>query len=201
MISASFKLSRKLPVTRHSLKRLRKVSAEVLQLTFNILGGIVFLLVAFLVSIFRISFSCQKLIWVGTTKSVWFCNLLFIIKMLGWNLYLQIVLSTGSERLSESLLIIYLFLLIFKFETAFLKKVFNSSATFWSSCNNSLSSTNCTFEKLFPLFEKKGFQKKVYYVSQMMDLDYWKFFFLFFYSWLEKLFCFLKAFKDFSLRL
>ena len=38
--------------------------------------------------------------------------------MLGWNLYLQIALSTGSERLPESLFIIYVFSFIFKFKTA-----------------------------------------------------------------------------------
>ena len=48
--------------------------------------------------------------------------------VLGWNLYSQIALSTGSKRLPESWFVTYVFSFIFKFETAFLQKVFNSSA-------------------------------------------------------------------------
>ena len=117
-------------------------------------------------------------------KSFWFSNLLLISKMLGWNLYLQITLSTGSEKLTKLWLIIYMFPFIFKFETAFLEKVFNSSAIFWSSCNNSLSLTSCILEPRSPLFEKKGltvFQRSLL-LSQMMDLDYWAFFLFLFYT-------------------
>ena len=50
--------------------------------------------------------------------------------MLGWNLYLQIALTNGSNRLPESYFIIYVFSFTVKFGTVFLKKVFNSSAIF-----------------------------------------------------------------------
>ena len=56
--------------------------------------------------------------------------------MLGWNLYLEIDLSAGSERLPELWFIIYVFSVIFQFETVFLQKVFNSSEMFSSPCNN-----------------------------------------------------------------
>ena len=51
VISASFKLSGKRSVIKHSLKRFCKVSGEFLQFTFNVLDGIVrivFLVVALL---------------------------------------------------------------------------------------------------------------------------------------------------------
>ena len=48
VISISFKLSKKLPVIRHSLKRQFKVFTKVLQLNFNILAGVFFLVVTFL---------------------------------------------------------------------------------------------------------------------------------------------------------
>ena len=41
VISASFKLSGKLPFIKHSLKRLCKVCTEAVQHSFNILGGVV----------------------------------------------------------------------------------------------------------------------------------------------------------------
>ena len=84
MISASFKLSGKLSVIRHLLKRSCKVSGEVLQLIFNILGGIVFLVVAFLRSIFWISFSMPNFdVGWKEKKGVWFSNLLLIEECLG----------------------------------------------------------------------------------------------------------------------
>ena len=49
-----------------------------------------------------------------------------------------------------------MFSFIFKFETAFLKKAFNSSAIFWSSYNNLLPSTSCISEPWSYLFEKKA---------------------------------------------
>ena len=52
--------SGKWPVIRHSLKRFCKVSEDVLQLTFNILGGTMFLVVAFLRSIFYNFFSMSN---------------------------------------------------------------------------------------------------------------------------------------------
>lgn len=50
MISASFKLSEKLLLVKHSLKKFVKVSKEVLQVNFNLSGGIVFLFTAILVT-------------------------------------------------------------------------------------------------------------------------------------------------------
>ena len=44
--------------------------------------------------------------------------------MLGWNLYLQITLSTGSEILTELWFIIYVFSFIFKLETASIRQQF-----------------------------------------------------------------------------
>ena len=52
--------SGKWPVIRYSLKRFCKVSEDVLQLTFNILGGTMFLVVAFLRSIFYNFFSMSN---------------------------------------------------------------------------------------------------------------------------------------------
>ena len=47
-MSASFRLPRKFPAFNISLKRLRKTSAEVSELIFNILGRILSLVVAIL---------------------------------------------------------------------------------------------------------------------------------------------------------
>ena len=127
-------------------------------------------------------------------KSSWFSNLPFIRRMLGWNSYFQIALSTESERLPESWFIISVFSFIFKFEIAFLKKVFNLSAIFWSSYNNSLSSTSCIFEPRSSLFEKIGLTvfQKVCYLSQMMDLVL--------HNRLPKFFCFLKVLNELFVR-
>ena len=62
--------------------------------------------------------------------------------MLGWDLYLIIALSTGSKLVSELRFTMYVFLFIFKFETVFLKKLFNPPA-------------------IEPLFKKKGLPKKI----------------------------------------
>ena len=70
--------------------------------------------------------------------------------MLRWKLYLQITFSAGSERLPESWFIICVFSFIFKLETAFLKKVCNSSAIAWSTVKNSLPSTSCILEPQSP---------------------------------------------------
>ena len=50
--------------------------------------------------------------------------------MFGWNLYLQIVLSTGSDRLPESWFITFVSSFVFKFETASFKEVINTLASF-----------------------------------------------------------------------
>ena len=70
--------------------------------------------------------------------------------MLGWKLYLEKAFSAGTERLSQSWFIICVFSFIFKFETTFLKKVFNSLAIVWLTCNNPLPSASCIFEPLSP---------------------------------------------------
>ena len=155
-----------------------KISAEVVQLIFNILGWIMFLVVAFLRSIFWISFSMSNFDIGWNEKTFWFSNLLFISRMLGWNMYLQIALSTGFERFW---FIIHKFSFIFKFEIAFLKKLFNSSAILRSSCNNPLSSTSLIFEPI-------GFRLlKNFFLSSL-------------YSRLQNIFYFFKAFNEFSAR-
>ena len=75
----------------------------------------------------------------------------------------------------------------------------NSSGIFWSSCNNSVSSTSCIFELKSLLFEKKTelSSKKVCYLPQMMDLDYWNISFFLFYTADCKSFF---AFNEFSVR-
>ena len=170
---------------KHSLKGFCKISAKVLQLTFNFLDGIEFLVVALLKSIFWTFFSTWNFDTGWNEKASDFPSYFW---MIGWNLYLQIAFTTGPKRLTELCFIIFSF--IFKFETVFLKKVFNLSVIFWSSYNNSW----------YPLFKKKGlrvFQKSLL-SSQMMNLDYCKKNFSpFLYSRLQSFFCFLRPFNDF----
>ena len=154
---------------KHSLKGFCKISAKVLQLTFNFLDGIEFLVVALLKSIFWMFFSTLNFDTGWNEKASDFPSYFW---MIGWNLYLQIAFTTGPKRLTELCFIIFSF--IFKFETVFLKKVFNLSVIFWSSYNNSW----------YPLFKKKGlrvFQKSLL-SSQMMNLDYCKKNFSLFYT-------------------
>ena len=154
---------------KHSLKGFCKISAKVLQLTFNFLDGIEFLVVALLKSIFWMFFSTWNFDTGWNEKASDFPSYFW---MIGWNLYLQIAFTTGPKRLTELCFIIFSF--IFKFETVFLKKVFNLSVIFWSSYNNSW----------YPLFKKKGlrvFQKSLL-SSQMMNLDYCKKKFSLFYT-------------------
>ena len=154
---------------KHSLKGFCKISAKVLQLTFNFLDGIEFLVVALLKSIFWMFFSTWNFDTGWNEKASDFPSYFW---MIGWNLYLQIAFTTGPKRLTELCFIIFSF--IFKFETVFLKKVFNLSVIFWSSYNNSW----------YPLFKKKGlrvFQKSLL-SSQMMNLDYCKKNFSLFYT-------------------
>ena len=154
---------------KHSLKGFCKISAKVLQLTFNFLDGIEFLVVALLKSIFWMFFSTWNFDTGWNEKASDFPSYFW---MIGWNLYLQIAFTTGPKRLTELSFIIFSF--IFKFETVFLKKVFNLSVIFWSSYNNSW----------YPLFKKKGlrvFQKSLL-SSQMMNLDYCKKNFSLFYT-------------------
>ena len=154
---------------KHSLKGFCKISAKVLQLTFNFLDGIEFLVVALLKSIFWMFFSTWNFDTGWNEKASDFPSYFWMIE---WNLYLQIAFPTGPKRLTELCFIIFSF--IFKFETVFLKKVFNLSVIFWSSYNNSW----------YPLFKKKGlrvFQKSLL-SSQMMNLDYCKKNFSLFYT-------------------
>ena len=158
-----------MPRIKHSLKRFCKISAKVWQLTFNFLDGIEFLVVALLKSIFWMFFSTWNFDTGWNEKASDFPSYFW---MIGWNLYLQIAFTTGPKRLTELCFIIFSF--IFKFETVFLKKVFNLSVIFWSSYNNSW----------YPLFKKKGlrvFQKSLL-SSQMMNLDYCKKKFSLFYT-------------------
>ena len=73
------------------------------------------------------------------------------------NWYLLIHFSTGSKISSETWFTICIFSFVSKFETVFLKKVFNSLAISWSFRYNSFSSTSFICGQRFPLFEKKGF--------------------------------------------
>ena len=105
-----------------------------------------------------------------------------ISTILGWNWYLLMHFSTGSKVSSETWFILYGFSFISKFETVLLKKVFSSSAIFWSFCSNPLFSTSFMLGPMFPFFQKMVSQssKKAYYRLKKRDLRCWKsFLFLF----------------------
>ena len=57
---------------------------------------------------------------------------------------------------------------------------------------------SCIFEPWSPSLKKKRPSRKVYYLSQLMDLDSWKNRFLFLSSHIQGFFCFLKALNGFS---
>ena len=104
-MSASFRLPGKFPVFNISLTRLCKVSAETSELIFNILGGILSLVLAFLGLISWTSLSMSNLDIRLKENLSWFTILLLMSKILGWNLDLVIAFSIGSEIFIESGLI------------------------------------------------------------------------------------------------
>lgn len=80
-----------------SLKRLCETPAEASELVFNTLGGTVLLVVAFLRLISWTSFSISNLDIVFNETFSWFTMISLISKIPGWNLYLVIDFSIGSE--------------------------------------------------------------------------------------------------------
>ena len=127
-MSAGFILSGKLHVDNISLKRFWRTSANMLALSFNVLDGMLFPVVASW-STFKSSLIILFLFIAWNENRFWmFIRLLtFLSKMLEWNWYLLIHFSTGSKISSETWFIIYVFSFISHFETVFLKKVFSSS--------------------------------------------------------------------------
>ena len=82
------------------------MSAETSELIFSILGGILSLVLAFLGLISWTSLSMSNLD-IGLKENLsWFTILSLMSKILGWNLYLLIAFSIGSEIFIESGLII-----------------------------------------------------------------------------------------------
>ena len=96
VISASSRLSGKFPVFNISLKRLCVVSAETSELMFNILGGILSLVLAFFGLIRWTSLSMSNLDISLKENLFWFTILSLMSKILGWNLYLLIAFSIGD---------------------------------------------------------------------------------------------------------
>ena len=119
--STNFRLSRNLPLMIASFTSFCKNLGETLWLSFNILGGMLFLLVAFLGLMFLISFSTSLLLTAEKEHLHPLDILLWINKTSGWCLYLAIVLWTGSDKLWQSLLWINDFSCIFKLQAAFSK--------------------------------------------------------------------------------
>ena len=97
--------------------------------------------------------------WGITTTSLnenlfWLCASLLIRMMLGWYLYISMTLPTRLSIFRTFWFMILEFPLIPDEETVFLKKVFNSSAIFLSSCSTSSFSTNFMLLLELPSFEK-----------------------------------------------
>ena len=172
VISANFKLSVNLPVTKDPFKSFSNMLAVAFELILTILWGRLTLVDDWLGLMSLIYFTTSLKATGSNENLFWLSAFLLIAMILRWYLYIFMALWARSSTFWKFWFMILKFSLISNVETAFFKKVFNSSAVFYHFVALHLfSRVLCYFQNF--LYLRKivcPFSKITYYHWQKRDL-------------------------------